>query len=321
MKYKQLSLEERERIAILLAKGYSSRKIASVLGRSHRTINRELRRNAPYGQEYIPCKAQKRYEKRTRKQRRRAPLKSPEILLYVRKMLREKQWSPETIAARLQMETGLSLHHETIYRYIYHKDNRKYQLWNYLTLKRKRRQKKYGRSSRRANRIKNGISIDLRPIEVEERKEYGHWETDLMEGPRQTKATLQVNVERKYRYIKITKLKDKSSQTNSTNMVRLLKRYKPESITSDNGSENAKHEEVSEKLNTKHYFCHPYSSWEKGSVENRIGVIRRYIPKGVDISKFSHKEIRQIEEAINNRPLKCLNWLSPIECMRKDGVL
>ena len=321
MKYKQLSLEEREIIVILLAKGLSSRKIAIVLGRSHRTISRELRRNAPYGQEYIPCKAHAKYLKRTRKQRRKAPLKDPEILLYVRRMLREKQWSPETIAARLYLDTGLKIHHESIYRYVYHKQNRKEELWKYLTLKRKRRQKRYGRSSRRENRIKNAISIDLRPIEVNERKEYGHWETDLMEGPRQTKAALQVNVERKYRYIKITKLKDKRSQTNSSNMVRLLKKYQPRSITSDNGLENAKHEEVSRKLNANHYFCHPYSSWEKGSVENRIGVIRRYIPKGVDISKFSHKDIKKLEQIINNRPLKCLNWLSPIECMRKDGVL
>ncbi|MCB9789694.1 IS30 family transposase [Candidatus Nomurabacteria bacterium] len=319
MHYKQLSLEERERLYALRESGMSFREISTKLNRSHTTLSREYKRNAPYLYgEYIPIKAHNKYFKRGKKQRRKAPLKSPEILLYVREKLREEQWSPETISAKLKSETGLCIHHETIYRYIYHKDNRKYQLWNYLTYKRKRRQKWSGRSSTRENRINNAISIEERPKEIASRIEYGHWETDLMESPRGKQHSLLVNIERKTRYIKIARIPNKKASTNTQNMLRLLKRYKPKTITSDNGLENAKHEQISQELNTKYYFCHPYSSWEKGSVENRIGVIRRYLPKGTDLAQLSLRQIKLLEKKINNRPMKCLNYLTPLQALRKE---
>lgn len=321
MHYTHLSLEERERMYALREQGYSFRDIGKLLKRHHTTLSREYRRNAPYiDGEYIPVRAHNRAQERGRRQRLKAPLKSPEILVLVREQLRGGM-SPESISGRLMLEKGLHIHHETIYRYIYHKDNRKYQLWNYLKYKRKRRQKQNGRAARRANRIKNAVSIEERPTDVELREEYGHWETDLMEGPKGTRPALLVNIERKFRYVKLAKIPSKNAKSTTGNMIRLLKRFKPLSITSDNGLENAHHEEIAERLKCKFYFCHPYSSWEKGSVENRIGVIRMFIPKGVDISKYSHKDIQKIEDAINNRPMKCLGWHTPAEMMRKEGRL
>jgi len=320
--YKQLSLEERERLYALRESGMSFRQIARKLKRSHTTLSREYQRNAPYLYgEYIPIRAHNRYLKRGRKQRYKAPLKSPEILLYVREKLRSEQWSPETIAAKLKLETGLTIHHETIYRYIYRKENKQYMLWNYLTYKRKRRQKWNGRTSKRENRIKNAISIEQRAKEVDSRSEYGHWETDLMESPRGKQHSLLVNIERKTRYIKIARIPNKKAHTNTQNMLRLLKKYNPKTITADNGLENAKHEQISQDLNTKFYFCHPYSSWEKGSVENRIGVIRRYLPKGTDLGSISLKQIKQLEKNINNRPMKCLGYLTPLQALRKEGFM
>lgn len=292
MKYTHLSLEERERLYALVEQGMSFREASKVLNRSHTTLSREYKRNAPYLHgEYIPIRAHKRSKERGRKQRLKAPLKSPEILLYVRQKLREDGWSPEAISNRLKLEKGLSIHPETVYRYIYHPNNRREELWRYLTYKRKKRQKQFGRVKRRENRINNAISIEQRPKEVERRNEYGHWETDLMEGPRASKHALLVNIERKTRYIKIARIPNKKAHTNTQNLIRLMKRYNPKTITADNGLENSNHQQISMKLNTDFFFCHPYSSWEKGSVENRIGVIRRYIPKGEELTNYSLREI------------------------------
>ncbi|MCA9377063.1 IS30 family transposase [Candidatus Nomurabacteria bacterium] len=94
-----------------------------------------------------------------------------------------------------------------------------------------------------------------------------------------------------------------------------------DSITADNGLENAKHEEISQQLNVKFYFCHPYSSLEKGTIENRIGVIHRYFPKGTDLASLSLRQIQQLEEKLNNRPMKCLNYLTPLQALRKEEVM
>ena len=241
--------------------------------------------------------------------------------MYVREKLKTKGWSPEAISGRLKLERGFSIHHETIYRYIYHPSNRKEELWKHLTYQRKKRQKWDGRSVRKVNRIKNAISIEERPQNVELRNEYGHWETDLMEGPRKSKPALLVNVERKYRYTKFSRIPSKNAESTTGNMVRLLKRYYPQSITADNGLENTQHESITRQLDTNFYFCHPYSSWEKGTVENRIGVIRRYIPKGTDLSRFSHRELELLEKKVNNLPMKCLGWYTPAEMMRKEGFM
>jgi transposase, IS30 family len=320
--YNQLSLEERERLYALRVSGMSFRQIAKQLNRTHTTLSREYKRNAPYLYgEYLPIRAHNKYLKRGKRQRRKAPLKSPEILVYVREMLRGEQWSPEIIAGKLKLDTGLTIHHETIYRYIYKRENRKYMLWNYLTYKRKRRQKWSGRSAKRENRIKNAISIEERPAEISLRQEYGHWETDLMLSPKGKSHALLVNVERKTRFTKLTRIPNKTAQTTKSNMARLLKRYQPKTITADNGLENARHEELSQQLNVKYYFCHPYSSWEKGTVENRIGVIRRYLPKGTDLAGLSLKKVQKLEDKINNRPMKCLNYLTPLQALRKEGIM
>ena len=90
------------------------------------------------------------------------------------------------------------------------------------------------------------------------------------------------------------------------------------SVTYDNGSENAYHYKLSKNLKIKGYICHPYHSWEKGSVENVIGRVRRFIPKGTDINQVSEKYLQQVENWINNAPLKCLNWLTPNEAMEQE---
>jgi len=329
--YKQLTLEERERIYALKEQGKSSRDIAEILKRNHRTIAREYKRNRYAGQEYIPCKAQEMSDKRTRTQRTKAPLKDLETYLYVRNKLKEEEWSPEIIAGRLKVDIpGESITPETIYQYIYGK-GKKYKLHKYLTKSHKKRRIKTGRGvhkERAHSRIPNAVSIDKRPTKANNRAQVGHFETDLMEGIRSTKTALSVTVDRKTRYAIISKVKDKTAKNKqkvlqiTLKTIQSLKRVgKPivRSITTDNGSENTNHQELSQELKVPIYFCHPYHSWEKGSVENMIGRVRRYIPKGTNLYKYSTEQIQWLENTLNNTPRKCLNYQTPNEVMQQEA--
>ena len=158
-KYNHLSLEEREKLYALFLQGISLRDIGKALGRSYTTLGRELKRNAKYGKQYIPCKAHNKSIKRGVVQRYQAPLKNPLIFLYVRRHLR-KRWSPETIEGRLSIDfPGQSITDETIYRYIYKSKNKKRKFWRYLTVRRKKRMKRLGRCVRRDSRIPYAVSI------------------------------------------------------------------------------------------------------------------------------------------------------------------
>ena len=320
MNYSHLSIDEREQILVMKSQGHSFRDIAKELHRSHTTISREFTRNAKYGTEYSANKAQNKYEKRCKHQRMKAPLKSPEILLEVRNRLRNGD-SPESISIDLRLDLGLYIHHETIYRYIYRKSNRKEHFEQYLTLKRKRRLIRGDRVPKCLSRITHAVSIEQRPVEVITRLDQGHWETDLMVGPKGSQSVLLVNAERKTRALRLTKMPNKTAEVTKANMVRLLKRFHPNTITADNGLENAQHDEISQDLKTNFYFCHPYTSWEKGTVENRIGVIRRYIPKGSRLEDYSHEDIKKLEYRLNNKRMKCLGNLTPAQAMRKEGFM
>jgi IS30 family transposase len=318
--YKHLTLEEREILYKHKALGYTYRKIGKLLGRSHTTLSREYRRNAKYGQEYIPCRAHNKAVKRGQDQRWKAPLKSPEILLFVREKLRESK-SPEIISGllRLQNDANKKISPEVIYQYIYHKDNRKDNFAQYLPLKRKKRMKKGERKVRRG-KIPNSISIEQRPKEISLRNRYGDWESDLMEGNKADKQVILVSIERKSRYIKLTRLPNKESKKYMQAQVNQMQYLPVLTITSDNGLENVNHQEVSQKLNANYYFCHAYSSWEKGSVENVIKLIRRFVPKGERISKYTDEQIQRIENFINNYPRKLHNYLTPKQILEKEGI-
>lgn len=315
-KYHHLSLEEREKLYALKEKGVSLRTIAKHLGRTHTTLGRELRRNAKYGKPYIPCRAHEKYLKRGRDQRYQAPLKNPLIYLYIRKYLK-KRWAPEVIAGRLPIDyPGESIVHETIYRYIYKGKNKKKKLWRLLTLRRKKRMKKLGRTVRRDSRIPNAKSIDLRPKVIDKRVHPGHWESDNMEGIRKDRFSISVTVERVFKLTHLTKVSVKKASSKTMALTYRLGVYPKrlrKTLTLDNGSENTNHQDVKAYLDMNVYFCHAYHSWEKGTVENTVGRVRRYIPKGVSIDKISEEQIQNIEDQLNNTPRKCLGFLTPYE--------
>ncbi|MGI8419965.1 MAG: IS30 family transposase [Candidatus Levyibacteriota bacterium] len=331
MSYKHINLEERERLYALKGQGLSLRDIAKELKRSQSSLTRELQRNIKYGNEYlwneyIPCKAQALAEKRAKKQRYKAPLKEPAIFLYVRKQLRKEGWSPETIAGRLPIDhPGLSICHETIYQYIYSKKTktRGMHLEQYLTLKRKKRMKQDGRSVQRHSKISEAVSIDLRPKAVAKRKQIGHWETDNVIGKQTDKTALSVTVERVMHITLINKLHDRSAATKTLIVGKRLNQFPDKSkktLTADNGSENSKHKELTALTAIPVFFCHPYHSWERGTVENTNGIIRRYIPKGVSIDTISDEYIAALEYKLNSTPRKCLQYLTPYEMMAKLHV-
>lgn len=325
--YHQLTLVERERIYGMLEKGFSVRSIAKQLHRSHSSIVRELHRNKAYGNEYfgnpyIPCKAQRLADKRMSCQRRKAPLKNPEIFLYVREHLR-MGWSPELIAGRLRLDhPELSICPETIYQYIYAKRTltRGMHLEQYLTLRRKKRMKKLGRSVRRLGRISEAVSIEKRPKSIVARKRIGHWETDNVIGMAKDNTALSVTVERKTRYTIITKLKDRTATTKADAVISQLQLFPStvrRTLTADNGLENVQHKRMTQETGMPVYFCHAYHSWEKGTVENMNGRIRRFIPKGVSMDSISPAFVQAIEDNLNTTPRKCLQYRTPREMMNK----
>lgn len=327
VRYQHINLEEREKLYALREQGISLRNIAKELGRSQSSLTRELKRNRKYGNEYLgngylPCKAQQLAENRSARQRRKAPLKNPNVFLYVREHLR-LEWSPELIAGRLKRDRrGESICHETIYQYIYgdNKQVRGLHLEQYLTLKRKKRMKKEGRRVRRQSKISEAISIDLRPKYIEKRKEVGHWETDNIIGKQTDQSVLSVTVERKSRVTILTKLEDKTAATKSEAIIDRLGSFPNhwrKTVTTDNGAENNRHKDITKNTGMIVYFCHPYHSWEKGTVENMNGRIRRFIPKGHSIDAVTPEFLATLEDKLNSTPRKCLNFLTPYEMIAK----
>lgn len=317
-KYKHLNLEEREEISLLIVQGASLGHIAMHLGRNKSTISREISKNgAPINKGYYRAhKAQERAVIRNQESHRKPRLKNKKIRDYVVKKLKEGL-SPELISGRILRDIkGQQICCETIYQYIYTESPH---LIQHLIRKHKRRKAKGQGHKHVKSHIPQRISINKRSAEINKRKRFGDWEADTIVSS-QSKEAACVLVERKSRKLILKKLCRKTARkmmlTTARALVNLPEKLR-RSITYDNGSENTKHMETNKLLGTKSYFCEPYHSWEKGSVENVIGIIRRYFPKKTDFSKISYTEFNRVELIINNRPKKCLNYLTPNEVFAK----
>ena len=313
-KYCHISQQERDMIAVYKAQRLNQTQMAEKIGRHRSTISRELKRNAPpvYKGYYLSHKAQERYEKRMSRSHTHQRLKNQRIRDYVEEKIK-KLWSPELIAGRLKKElSGESISHEAIYQYIY-EDKR--DIIKHLVRGHKKRKKRgYSRKHSKSH-IPDRVAISERPAEANERTEIGHWEADSVVS-RQSKVALNVITERKSRLTRITKIKQKTAACTDTAIKKALSEYPVharKTITYDNGSENVLHMKTKEALGTNSYFCNAYHSWEKGTDENRIGMIRWRLPKKTDFAKISDEEIVRIENWINSRPMKCLNYDTPFE--------
>jgi transposase, IS30 family len=317
--YKHLDANERDILAVLKSKGRSLREISTILKRSPSTLSRELERNAPpvYTGYYLSHKAQERADKRNRESHRRPRLKTDSLRQYVEKRIC-LGWSPELIAGRLAIEyPELSISHEAIYQWIYQEAT--HLILSLVRAHRKRKHRGYSRKHKKSH-IPQRISIQERPQTVLRRHDIGHWETDTI-SCRKSYQAVQVTVERKARYAKMAKLKTKSARAMSIALTRRLSRYPTNlrlSITYDNGSENAEHLRTNKILGTCSYFCEPFHSYERGTVENTIGLVRRFLPKKTNLAKISQDHLVKIEYWLNNRPRKCLGFKTPAEVFKTE---
>jgi len=329
MKYKHLSIEEREKIQELLWQKTSIRDIAKVLGRSSSSIGREINRNIPGRYQYTPRLANERALKKRSCRGRKLRLKSFFIRRYVIDHLKEG-YSPEQIAGRLSLEyPNEKISHEAIYQYIYNQAQREghagtmkpgyHDLRIYLKRRHKRRIAKGMRKGQRIFKHK-GISIELRPKEVERRKTLGHWEGDSMVSMKST-VGLNTLVERKTGLVLISKIQNKTMEETSTTVINRLKDIPCQTLTLDNGTENFGYEEIQKGLQISCYFAHPYCSGERGSNENTNGLIRWYFPKGTDFATIGEEAIQAVEWALNNRPRKRLGWKTPLEAFNESVAL
>lgn len=317
-KYHHITKAERLEIAILLNKGHSIRNIAGVLKRSPGGISEEIKNNSVDGI-YDPHKANhKAYVKRKySKYEGMKIVEDNQLKEYVEKGMRS-DWSPEQIAGRIkEIDTSVKYaSHVAVYKYIYSVYGR--QLEQYL---RRQGKKKKGRKPKSVV-IKNRTFIDERPDLINDREEYGHWEGDLIVSGKNGKGVLVVLHGRKSRFPIIEKVMSRKTAIINQRIYERTGGFVCfNSLTIDSDISFQKHEEMSSMIGCPIYFCHPYSAWEKGGVENTNQLIRQYIKKGSDISKYSKKYIKEVEYKLQNRPRKCLGYKTPTEVMIENNQL
>jgi IS30 family transposase len=247
-------------------------------------------------------------------------LKNDYIHAYVRKQLLNG-WSPELIAGRLRKlpKKPQRICPESIYRFVYYSTVRREEnLVPYLAGAHKRRLCRGHRHTHRDLHIPEQISTRHRPAVVERRRQVGHWENDSIMA-RASQAAVNVLVEQTTRLTKLSRLSQRTARLTSIAIVRSLSHLPAQwrrSITYDNGAENVEHQRTNNKPRTASFFCEPFHSWEKGTVENTIGLIRRFFPKKTNFDRVFIKEPKRLERWLNNRPRKVLHYDTPYERYR-----
>jgi IS30 family transposase len=328
MQQRRLSLYERQIIETNLKAGKSAREIAKLIGRNHTVVTREIRRNKGQLFDYSSAIAQQATERRSKYTNTKKLIKNWRLCLYVTNRLYE-DWSPEQIAGRLKRYPPTYLHgksvgHEAIYRYIYSEAPG---LYHELRKAHPERQRQGQRKPNKRTIIPDRTPIELRPEVVNQRQRYGDWESDGMEFMRKKPGLVSVQKERKSQLLRLTKLdtkKAKETRVAIENMIEELPHDFIYTITFDNGGEAAEHNIIKQEYEIETYFCKPYSPWQKGSVENIIGLVRQYLPKGSDITDLTDNDLFFIQERLNDRPRKLLQYQTPNEIFKqiiKSGAL
>lgn len=301
MSYKHLTINERNKIEVLSKEGYSSRRIAKILGFHHSTISRELKR---CNNEYEAIYAQKDKIKKSSSKGRK-----PKVDNNITKCISEKlhkKWSPEQIANTVCKNIVCF---KTIYNWIYSGIID----FDTSTLRRKGKSRKPKETRGRFN---IGKSINKRPKEVKKRNTFGHWELDTVVSSRgKSKGCLATFVERKTRFYIALPLIDRSKNSMLEAIDKLITSLPLEALktfTSDRGKEFACYKDV-EKRGINFYFADAYSAWQRGSNENSNGLLREYYPKKTDLSKISINELIKNLMEVNTRPRKCLEYRTPFD--------
>ena len=322
----RLTKYDREKIEYYFRLGLSGRSIAEKIGRHHSVIERELTRNRSPHFTYEAIKADYFSQRRARKTNRRKLLKDELLKEYVTSKLHEN-WSPEQISGRLKscpptILSGKSISHEAIYQFIYEEEP-----WLYHKLRYKRydRQKHYSRKSRKII-IPDKVSIHDRPDDINHRITVGHFESDTMTC-KGKKEALSVQYERKIQLTRIHKVLGFSAKATLEALKQTIESLPDKlvkSMTFDNGTEGSRHNELKRNYNIQTYFCDTYSAWQKGGVENMNKLLRQYLPRKTNLVAINDKQIYLIQEQLNNRPRKGLNYQTPNEKLteyKQSGAL
>lgn len=314
-----LSLAEREEISRGLVAGHSIRSIAILLRRAPSTISREINRNG--GQSgYRASQAEQAAWDRASRPKPCKLAENRHLASLVADRLRV-QWSPEQVAGWLKCtypgNEDYQVSHETIYRtlYIQARGALKSELLAHLRRTRAmRRSRHHTQKTDNHGRIVGAVSISERPATAEDRAVPGHWEGDLLFGSGNSQiATL---VERQTRYLMLVKVAAKDTETVIEALIKHARKLPQElykSLTWDRGKELADHKRFTLATDIKVFFCDPQSPWQRGSNENTNGLVRQYLPKGIDLSPYSQAKLNAIAKRLNERPRKTLNYETPAQ--------
>lgn len=319
-KYKQLDLQDRHKIKALLDAGHSQTKIAEIIGVHKSTISRELSRNVAtrgrYANEYRPQTAQRKTNQRHHDKRKYIRF-TEDLKQDVIQWLTTEKLSPELISGRWGVQGVDGVSHEAIYQWIWrgkrHKDPATAELYKHLRHGRRRRRRGNYNDSRGI--LSDRVGIEERPKVVEERTRLGDLEGDFMVG-KAHKSALLVITDRATLLTRLKKVTSRRADHTEVAMENMLARVPKafiKTLTFDNDKAFANHQSIGRKLDADVYFTRPYTSQDKGTVENRIGVIRQFFPKGTDLRKISSQRIKTVERHINNRPIRKFDYLSPIQ--------
>lgn len=326
MGYKHLNYQKRCQILAFWKAGYKQRDIAKEIGVHESTISRELKRNITFVRtklgswQYKPDYAQGNANERHKKKNKFIKFKE-KAKAFVREKL-QQNWSPDQISGYAKRHNLFFISGEWIYQFILKDKNKCGKLYLHLRHQNKKYRKRYG-SPKRQGAIKNRRFIDDRPIIVNEKKRIGDWEIDTIIGKQQKQAVVSI-VERVSKKTILKKVETKTAAKVSEATIAGLKSCPGSvfTITADNGSEFAYHENISKELNTEFYFAHPYSSWERGLNENTNGLVRQYLKKGSSFTGVTDDHLAFIADQLNNRPRRSLGYASPNEIFTKEiGVL
>lgn len=312
-----LSIRDREQIMLGIGRNESLSSIARCLGRHPSTITREVNANG----------SRKRYSAWQAHQRARLQARRPKLCkLRHGKLLSEvsrnlkKLWSPQQISERLVLEypddPEMWVSHETIYQslFVQGRGELRRELARFLRSGRAaRRQRGH---TKRPGRLPNMVMISERPADAKDRAVPGHWEGDLILG-KDGRSAVGTLVERTSRFVLVLHLKgDRSADAVDAAMRKAIATLPGElcrSITWDQGAEMANHVDFTVTTDIPIYFCDPHAPWQRGSNENTNGLLRQYLPKGTDLSKYSATDLRHIQRSINGRPRKTLGYMTPSE--------
>ena len=320
-KYFQLTLEQRYQIEALKDAGHNQTFIASIISVNKSTISREFKRNISLrgtgAKIYVAFRSQRKTDVRHHEKHKKISF-SLDLKNKAKQLMIDDKYSPELITAQWRKDGNRNVSHETIYKWLWQcklgnrKEDKEYKRL-YLHLKHARRRRKRGNCKDNRGLIAHRVSIEKRPKIVNKRKRLGDMEVDLIIGKNHQSGLL-VTIDRVTLITTIDKINSKKPQHIKTLLMKRLRANKfIKTITFDNDQAFSLHHEIAKELGVKTFFTRPYTSQDKGTIENRNGVIRRFYPKKTDFNEVSKKDIKKVEKKINNRPVRKFDYKTPNE--------